>query len=344
MEIYNILKVHELEMDYTVDLSITLLWYDSRITFRNLKTNKDENILSMKEIDQIWSPELMFLDSDNVGIIKAGDQVSKDASKFSGKGSVRILRHGYPRQNPLLELDEDYLYPGKENALLMTNHMVVRLGCKFSLEMFPFDSQICPIKLNKDFEQMTQFGLEWYKVPKIQNSIKLMQFDIMKDLDYNNTNAIQNKIRVYIKLQRKLAGYIFKIYIPTLCLVMCACLTLFIDHTHFDATIMVALTTMLVMYTLEQSISATLPATVYLKMIDIWLFGGLIVPFIIIGVLVILDYKVIKESNDVIEMQKENDNKWSSKCFIKTMRIMLLVIVAFLVASYWIVGLTHYFT
>ena len=91
-------------------------------------------------------------------------------------------------------------------------------------------------------------------------------------------------------------------------------------------------------------ICPALPATVYLKMIDIWLFGGLIVPFIIIGVLVILDYKVIKESNDVIEMQKENDNKWSSKCFIKTMRIMLLVIVAFLVASYWIIGLTHYFT
>ena len=95
----------------------------------------------------------------------------------------------------------------------------------------------------------------------------------MNDLYYDNTNAIQNDIRVHIKLQRKLAGHIFNIYIPTLCLVIIAGFTLFIDYSHFDATIMVALTTMLVIYTLHQSISSTLPATAYLKMIDIWLFG-----------------------------------------------------------------------
>ena len=50
-------------------------------------------------------------------------------------------------------------------------------------------------------------------------------------------------------------------------------MTLFIDASHFEATIMVALTSMLVMYTLYQSISATLPQTAYLKMIDYWLLG-----------------------------------------------------------------------
>ena len=73
----------------------------------------------------------------------------------------------------------------------------------------------------------------------------------MNDLYYDNTNAIQNDIRVHIKLQRKLAGHIFNIYIPTLCLVIIAGFTLFIDYSHFDATIMVALTTMLVIYTLQ---------------------------------------------------------------------------------------------
>ena len=344
MEIYNILKVHELEMDYTIDLSITLLWYDSRITFRNLKTNKDENILSMKEINQIWSPELMFLDSDGVGIIKAGDQVSKDASKFSGKGSVMILRHGNPQHNPPKELDEDYLYSGKENAILMTNHMVVKLGCKFSLEMFPFDSQLCPIILIKDIDQKTQFSLKWKIPPMMKNTIELKQYDVMKDLYYNNTNAIQNDIRVDIKLQRKLAGHIFNIYIPTLCLVIIAIFTLFIDYGHFEATIMVALTTMLVIYTLHQSISATLPATAYLKMIDVWLFGGLIVPFIIIGILILMDYLVIRETNTIIELQKEDACEWKSKCFIKTMRIIIPSTVGSLMASYWIIGLTYKFT
>jgi hypothetical protein len=42
---------------------------------------------------------------------------------------------------------------------------------------------------------------------------------------------------------------------------------------------MVALTSMLVMYTLFQSVSDDLPQTPYLKMIDIWLLAGRLVAF-----------------------------------------------------------------
>ena len=55
---------------------------------------------------------------------------------------------------------------------------------------------------------------------------------------------------------------------------MIAGFTLFIDFSHFEVSIMIALTSMLVTYTLYQSISAYLPQTSYMKMIDIWLFGG----------------------------------------------------------------------
>ena len=37
---------------------------------------------------EIWSPELLFLESYGVGVIKAGDHVSKDASKFTGVQKV----------------------------------------------------------------------------------------------------------------------------------------------------------------------------------------------------------------------------------------------------------------
>ena len=342
MEIYDILDIQELVMEYTVYLKISMWWYDSRITFRNLKIDNNANILSAKEIDQIWSPELIFWDSNEVGIIRAGDQVSKDASKFSGKGTVKVLRRGNQQHNPLKEIDEDYLYPGKENPFLMTNRMVVKLGCKFSLETFPFDSQLCPIKLNKGMEQEPQFSLKWDKPPSMKSTIKLMQYNI-KDLYFNNTNEIQNEITVNIKLQRKLSGHIFNIYIPTLCLVLIAWFTLFIDYSHFEATIMVALTTMLVIYTLHQSISATLPATAYLKMIDVWLFGGLIVPFIIIWILMILDYLVMKETNKVKDFQKKDENIWNPKYFIKVMRIIVSLAVGFSMGLYWIIGLTYYF-
>ena len=109
-----------------------LIWYDPRITFRNLKENKDVNRLGTKDIEKIWSPKLLFIDSDQVGIIRAadGDQGSADISKYSSRGTVRIVRNGKPKPNPLNELDEDYLYLGNENAIMMTNYVVVKLILK----------------------------------------------------------------------------------------------------------------------------------------------------------------------------------------------------------------------
>ena len=79
-------------------------------------------------------------------------------------------------------------------------------------------------------------------------------------------------------------------------------MTLFIDVSHFEATIMVALTSMLVMYTLYQSIAANLPQTAYLKMIDIWLIGGLMIPFIIFNILIAIDMLILSEKARMLEV------------------------------------------
>ena len=42
MEIKDILDIKELEMQYKVYLRVKLMWYDSRISFRNLKPSKDD--------------------------------------------------------------------------------------------------------------------------------------------------------------------------------------------------------------------------------------------------------------------------------------------------------------
>ena len=78
-----------------------------------------------------------------------------------------------------------------------------------------------------------------------------------------------------------------------------AIITLYIDESHFEATIMVTLTSMLVMYTLFQSISDSMPPTAYLKLLDVWFIFGLIMPFIIFIVEVILELLQQKENNDV---------------------------------------------
>ena len=185
---------------------------------------------------------------------------------------------------------------------------------------YPFDTQKCPIYV----ETAGDFNMKWNKPPIIEEMI-LTQYDAYNYLDYNNKTS-STIIGVEITLCRKLPYHIINIYIPTLCLMMIAGFTLFIDFSHFEVSIMIALTSMLVTYTLYQSISAYLPQTSYMNMIDIWLFGGLTVPFVIITILVIMDYLVIREIKQVNDMRNDGGKMLKSAMFMRSMQVLLLTI------------------
>ena len=114
----------------------------------------------------------------------------------------------------------------------------------------------------------------------------LLEFNVMnvtflsKGIDY---------VTVDITLQRRYFYHLATTYFPTFCLIIITEMLLFINEEHFEAIIMVALTTMLVMYTLHQSISSQLPKTSYMKMIDIWLMFCLTIPFLVFVVEVVLE-------------------------------------------------------
>ena len=171
----------------------------------------------------------------------------------------------------------------------------------------------------------------------------MTQYDALQYLEYDNDTLSKIAAEVEITLCRKLSYHIFTIYIPTLCLILIAGFTLFIDFSHFEVNVMIALTSMLVTYTLYQSISDYLPNTSYMKMIDIWLFGGLIFPFFIITILVIMDSLVIKEKNEVIDMRKEGE-MLKSIVFMRSMKFIIFTIGTTLCIIYWIVGLHHYYS
>ena len=130
-------------------------------------------------------------------------------------------------------------------------------------------------------------------------------------------------------------------FLPTICLVVIAEMTLFIDVNHFEATIMVALTSMLVMYTLYQSISATLPKTAYLKMIDYWLLGGLIIPFIVFNVLIIIDILITKSdsSDQVITKEGLKNINMKAKKALNYCRIFIPLITFLIVLLFWGIAL-----
>ena len=126
LKVYDITDVDELHMSYTVDFKILLKWFDSRIIFRNLKPSDYENNLDIVEIEKIWTPKL-YVEYSHQVYVEAGQKTQ------DGKGYVMIHRNGYPKENELSEMDEDYLYPGNENPIIMVNYLTIKLGCDFDL-------------------------------------------------------------------------------------------------------------------------------------------------------------------------------------------------------------------
>ena len=80
------------------------------------------------------------------------------------------------------------------------------------------------------------------------------------------------------------------------------------EMSHFSCIFLilfqVALTTLLVMYTLFQSISSTLPQTAYLKLIDYWLLFSLILPFIIFIIHVAREIQRIQQDKRAAKGQR----------------------------------------
>ena len=52
----------------------------------------------------------------------------------------------------------------------------------------------------------------------------------------------------------------------------------------------------------------------------------------------------MRETNTIMEFQKENENLWKPEYFIKITRVILPIAVGFLMGLYWIFGLIYYFT
>ena len=70
-------------------------------------------MLNEEEINMIWSPELLYLNSKGYTNIKAGQHED-------GSDSYQwVHRRGSWQSNDLSELDEDYLYPRSENQIIM---------------------------------------------------------------------------------------------------------------------------------------------------------------------------------------------------------------------------------
>ena len=128
-------------------------------------------------------------------------------------------------------------------------------------------------------------------------------------------NAPQ-KVLMTIEVKRLSAIYFLTIFIPSLCLIAAAGLTLFISKSHFEVNISVALTSTLVMYTLAGSVSEKLPVTGVINMVDVWMIHGLINPFAVFLALVLSNLKDRNKTKQKGIKSKQKFSRFDQICQI----------------------------
>ena len=324
-----IVEVKELDQQITIQCRLTMVWYDKRLSFRNLRKDMEDNTASPDEMDAIWFPKLKFQNAIDGATTFVDDQTH-----------LSIERRAGGRPNDLTFVYEDINYQGSENPMHLQRIYTVTLHCPFKLDMFPFDTQNCPIDIQVPFNLLTHMNIELESISH-SSDIRLTQYNFTGLFKTSNETS-KKHVTIDITLKRIFIYHLFTTFLPTLCLVMIAEATLFIDEKHFEATIMVALTSMLVMYTLYQSVSSSLPQTSDLKMIDIWLLIGLIMPFFIIIILIAVDKRIgtsVNQNPNWVPKIKENSHepRW-----LKWLRALVPTVTLMLVLSFWVYALQHY--
>ena len=144
-------------------------------------------------------------------------------------------------------------------------------------------------------------------VLKQQKDMTLFQIT-HQELYYKNASNTEQGLRMLIRLKRKIMSEMMTTYFPSILLMLITFATTIFKDEYFEASLSVNLTTMLVMTTIFISKMEGLPPTSDIKMIDMWLVMGQLVPFIevIIATFIELYREEPKEEKDEDEGMNMN--------------------------------------
>nr|XP_027236125.1 glycine receptor subunit alpha-2-like [Penaeus vannamei] len=234
---------------------------------------------------EIWQPLLTIHD---------GAQSPADISVKSK--ILRVNREAPPLEDDDSRTGEDKLYHGANHTMKMTQQYTVGLMCQFSLQMYPFDTQLCTLTFNvsnmADRFEFIKGGVDF------SAERRLLEYRMVKE-EMSHPQGNLKVVQVTLKFKNQYGYYIGNAVVPSLFMVVICYLTLLFDMDDFMDRIMVSLTSLLVLASLFSQTSQSIPKTAYLKHIDVWYIVLISLDFFIIVVLVVIEnLRLYSEEDD----------------------------------------------
>ena len=88
----NIFEVDEVQSLLTLKLKLTFKWVDVRHKYFNLDKNSDMNTISPSELEEIWTPDLVFVNTKNSHRVNLKNESSVVAIDIIKGTSVFIFK------------------------------------------------------------------------------------------------------------------------------------------------------------------------------------------------------------------------------------------------------------
>ena len=249
----NIIGLSQSDQMISIEVSINLFWYDTRIIVnKDLLHGVDAHgsyltITSMEDRDKLWTPDLFI---DKVRKMRGPDKVKYSQAPIS-------LR----------------LY--KDNLVRYSSRMNMDLGCKMQFGYFPFDNQTCSIRIlsysmdAKDLqlewlgEEESYFGDKNTKLPDFEYTVELHK----DPLEYSYFDKItRQSISVRIVLKRDWDQFVVFYYIPTIVFFFFGWSLNFILRHHPKSMLKIIFTLIVIKVGMMREI----PEVNYLTFFNVW--------------------------------------------------------------------------
>jgi len=288
IDLMSITDIKETSLKWGCKLQLNMTWYDERLRWKDLRENANLNVITRQEGNQAQDQNLslgQFPPTVWVATVIFSNTPNNDFSLLDSKSSLTVEKKGNITMSTMNQLEEIAYYEGFENPITYSRKYTRDFSCNFHLQTFPFDTQHCSIHLDTPDHLNGLMKLLPEKVT-YSGPLEMMQYNVVSW----DIKEVDEGLEVKVTLQRRFNHHLATTFIPTFFLMIVCQSTLYFNAEHFKTTSGVAVTTMLVMYTLYQAVSHKLPPTSYIKMIDVWLIFGLILPFCVFFLLVLIDH------------------------------------------------------
>ena len=289
-------SIHDIDtknMEVVFTSQISMQWHDERLIFTNLR-NATKHLISDSTENVIWNP-FHYVSKEEVLIGKL----------HTDKQELYI-----ETKHPPLAMDagnayEDSVFDSKMVDITYSIRTRGSYDCKFQLKRFPFDIQKCrfTLRLNtKDAVTPPRLMNEHkiiYKGEKISNNFEIHRIDTD-----STASQMEARYTFTIIMSRKYTNQMISIFMPSWLIWFVAYLSFFINLDNFNNRFMGSLTSLLVLCSLLNAMTNTLPKTSYFKFVDFWFLWYISNSIVMISFHVLIDYQSRQHKSRVSPVQK----------------------------------------